>query len=55
MPGWIGPRARSWPVRISTTIAKEIAPYVDGFYLMTPFGRTGLMGRIMDEIRKENL
>jgi len=42
-------------VRISTTIAKEIAPYVDGFYLMTPFGRTGLMGRIMDEIRKENL
>ncbi len=42
-------------VRISTAIAKEIAPYVDGFYLMTPFGRTGLMGRIMDEIRKENL
>ena len=42
-------------VRISTTIAKEIAPYVDGFYLMTPFGRTGLIGRIMDEIRKENL
>ena len=41
-------------VRISTAIAKEIAPYVDGFYLMTPFGRTGLMGRIMDEIRKEN-
>ena len=42
-------------VRVSTAIAKEIAPYVDGFYLMTPFGRTGLMGRIMDEIRKENL
>ncbi len=42
-------------VRISTAIAKEIAPYVDGFYLMTPFGRTGLMARIMDELRQNNL
>ena len=39
-------------VKISAAVAREIAPYVDGYYLMTPFGRTGLMARIMDEIRK---
>ena len=39
-------------VKISTAVAEAIEPYVDGYYLMTPFGRTGLMGRIMDEIRK---
>ena len=39
-------------VKISTAVAREIAPYVDGFYLMTPFGRTGLMVRIMDAIRE---
>ena len=42
-------------VKISTEIAKEIAPYVDGFYLMTPFGRTGLMARIMASIRENHL
>lgn len=40
-------------VKISLAIAREIAPYVDGFYLMTPFGRTNLMVRIMDAIRAE--
>lgn len=38
-------------VKISAAVAKEIAPYVDGYYLMTPFGRTGLMARIMGQIR----
>ncbi len=38
-------------VQISVAVAREIAPYVDGYYLITPFGRTGLMGRIMDGIR----
>lgn len=42
-------------VKISTEIAKEIAPYVDGFYLMTPFGRTGLMARIMASLRENHL
>ena len=42
-------------VEISTRIAKEIAPYIDGFYIMTPFGRTGLVVRIMDSIRREGL
>lgn len=41
-------------VKISAAVAREITPYVDGYYLMTPFGRTGLMGRIMDKIREEN-
>lgn len=36
---------------VSTAIAREIAPYVDGFYLMTPFSRTGLMTRLMAELR----
>jgi homocysteine S-methyltransferase len=35
-------------VKISTAVAKEMADYVDGFYLITPFGRTGLMARIMN-------
>jgi homocysteine S-methyltransferase len=38
-------------VTISTAIAKEIAPYVDGYYLMTPFMRVNLMLRIIEEIR----
>ncbi len=38
-------------VKISAVVAREIAPYVDGFYLVTPFGRTGLMCRIMKEIQ----
>lgn len=40
-------------VKISTAIAGELAPYVDGYYLMTPFQRVGLMVRIMDGIRAE--
>lgn len=42
-------------VRISVDIARKISPYVDGFYLMTPFGRTGLMARIMTAIRTDGL
>ncbi len=42
-------------VTVSAAIARKIAPYVDGFYLMTPFGRTGLMARIMDQIREDGL
>ena len=36
---------------ISTEVARAIRPYVDGYYLMTPFGRTALVCRIMDSIR----
>lgn len=39
-------------VDLSVRIAKEIAPYVDGFYLMTPFLRVNLMVNIIEGIRK---
>lgn len=42
-------------VKISSVIAQEIAPYVSGFYLMTPFMRTGLICRIIDKIREAGL
>ena len=44
-------RGEELAVEISTHIAREIAPYIDGYYLITPFGRTALMARIMDSIR----
>lgn len=40
-------------VELSTMIAKEIKPYTDGFYLMTPFQRTVLMSRIIAKIQEE--
>ncbi|MCD8151931.1 MAG: bifunctional homocysteine S-methyltransferase/methylenetetrahydrofolate reductase [Clostridiales bacterium] len=36
-------------VEISKEIMKRIAPYVDGYYLMTPFGRTGLIAEILKQ------
>lgn len=42
-------------VKISAAVAEAMADYVDGFYLMTPFGRTGLMARIMEELRQRGL
>ena len=42
-------------VKISSVIAQEIAPYVSGFYLMTPFMRTRLICRIIDKIREAGL
>ena len=48
-------RGEELAVSVSTAIAREIAPYVDGYYLMTPFGRTNLMTRIMDRIRADGL
>ena len=32
--------------------ARRIRPYVDGYYLITPFGRTALVGRILEELRR---
>lgn len=42
--------AEELAVRISARIAGEIAPYVDGLYLMTPFRRVALMTRILEQI-----
>jgi len=46
-------RGEALAVDISAAVAKAVAPYVDGYYLMTPFGRTKLMARIMERIRAE--
>ena len=43
--------AEELAVRISTAIAREIEPYTDGVYLMTPFKRVSLMTRILQNIR----
>ena len=42
-------------VTISARIAREITPYTDGFYLMTPFRRVALMTRIMEELKSSGL
>ena len=38
-------------LELSVKIAKDMAPFIDGYYLMTPFGRTKLMTRIIAGIR----
>lgn len=38
-------------VKISTDIAKDIAPYVDGFYLIMPFKRIDIITEIIDNIK----
>ncbi len=43
---------RELAVKISVEIAKEIKDYCDGYYLMTPFGKTDLMCEIIDKIRE---
>lgn len=40
-------------VEISKEIASRIEEYVDGYYLMTPFGRTNLITNIIKEIKSE--
>ena len=42
-------------LEISLAAAKAAAPYADGFYLMTPFNRVGLMEQLIAAIRKEIL
>lgn len=38
-------------VKIVTAIAKEIGPYVDGFYLITPFQRITLIEKIVKQLK----
>lgn len=44
-------RGEELALAVSAAVAAEIAPYIDGYYLMTPFGRSGLMVRLMDRLR----
>ncbi len=39
-------------VEISTDIAKRIAGFCDGYYLMTPFSRTDIMSRLVGNIKE---
>lgn len=50
-------KAEVLAVDISFQIAKEIRDICDGYYLITPFARVGIIGKIIDEIRgmEENL
>jgi len=43
--------AEKLAARISVQIAKEIKPYTDGWYLMTPFRRVGLIREIVKELK----
>lgn len=45
-------QAESLAVSLCRDAAKEIASYVDGYYIMTPFQRVELVCRVMEEIRK---
>ena len=42
-------------LELSRQIARDMTPYVDGYYLITPFGRTGLIARILEAMRKDGL
>ena len=43
--------AEALAITISTTIAREIAPYIDGYYFMTPFRRVELITKILEEVK----
>lgn len=43
--------AETLAVTISARVAEKIAPYTDGYYLMTPFRRVELMTRIIEAIK----
>lgn len=44
-------RGEELAVEISADMAARMRPFVDGYYLITPFGRTSLMARILEQIR----
>ena len=41
-------------VKISTDIAEQIYPYVDGYYLITPFKRIDIISEIINNIKAKN-
>ena len=48
-------RGEELGLEISLEMARAAAPYADGFYLMTPFNRVGLMERLIAALRREVL
>lgn len=43
--------AEELALELSARTARDMVPYTDGWYFMTPFRRVGLITRIMDELR----
>lgn len=44
-------QASALAVRLTTEIAQSMAPFVDGYYMITPFMRTDLIVQIIDHLR----
>ena len=44
--------AEELAVRLSLETAKDIEPYIDGYYIITPFSRTALIARILKGIKE---
>ena len=45
-------QAEELAVRLSLEIARDIEPYIDGYYIITPFSRTALVARIVKALKK---
>ena len=43
--------AEELAAKLSLEIAKDIEPYIDGYYIITPFARTALVARIVKALR----
>ena len=43
--------AEELAVKLSLEIAKDIEPYIDGYYIITPFARTALVARIVKGLK----
>ena len=43
--------AEELALKLSLEIAADIEPYIDGYYVITPFSRTALVARIVRELR----
>ena len=43
--------AEELAVQLSLEIAKDITPYIDGYYIITPFARTALVARIIKGLK----
>ena len=46
--------AEELAVELSVGLARRMEPYTAGWYFITPFGRVGLMGRIIDKLKSEH-
>lgn len=47
--------AEDLAVSLITDISQKVSPYVDGFYLITPFNRTHLIRRILSEMKDKEI